>query len=162
MRGEIRLLPHNPDSAILGSVERVALTAGESTPASDAVTQWARISGRRPHKKFLLLRFEGVDTADAADRLVGRGLAVPRDQLPDLPAGEVYQRDLIGCRVETEAGEPIGEIAEIMATGSNDVLVVRGERGEHLIPYIDDVVVGFDSETSIIRIRVLPGLLQDD
>ena len=157
MRGEVRLLPYNPESATLSEVERVALV-GQGGEA-----QWVRIVGRRPHKKYLLLRFENVVSAEDADRLIGRSVAVPRDQLPELDEGEVYHIDLIGCAVETESGDLLGRVEEIMQTGSNDVLVVRdrghGAARESLIPVIDDVVVDIDVAAARIVIRVVPGLL---
>jgi chemotaxis signal transduction protein len=51
----------------------------------------------------------------------------------------VYWVDLVGCEVINREGVNFGRIVELMETGANDVLVVRGDR-ERLIPYIDRVV----------------------
>ena len=74
-------------------------------------------------------------------------IAVPRSELPPLPEGEYYWQDLLGLRVVNCEGVELGEVAEIFATGANDVLVVRGER-ERLIPFVEPVVVKVDIEAS--------------
>lgn len=154
VRGEIRLLPYNPASSTLRPQQRVALTSSDGSGV-----EWARITALRRHQKFLLLRFADVESADDADRLVGRALAVPRDQLPALEEDEIYHCDLIGCRVVTEEQAELGTVDEILSTGSNDVLVVRGGGREYLIPWIDDVVADVDTAVARIVIRPLPGLL---
>lgn len=154
VRGEIRLLPHNPDSATLRTGQAVAVA-----PSGGGTAEWMRITALRRHQKFILLRFEGVDTANDADRLVGRVLSVPRAQLPELDDGAIYHCDLIGCRVVGEGEEELGVVAEVLSTGSNDVLVVRGGEREYLIPWTDDVVAEVDTVAARIRIVPLPGLL---
>ncbi len=153
MRGELRLLPHNPGSPSLAAVEEVALCDGSAVP------RWIRIAGMRPHKNFLLVWFEGVDTAEKADALIGRSVAVWRDQLPQLEEGELYHCDLVGCRVETDAGRQLGAVEEILPTGSNDVLIARDGTREYLIPLIDEVVVEIDAVGKRIVITPMPGLL---
>lgn len=153
VRGEIRLLPYNPDSATLRPDQEVALSADRTG------VEWIRITTLRRHQKYLLLRFEGVESANDADLFIGRTLSVPRNQLPQLAEDEIYHCDLIGCRVVTEAGDEIGVVDEILPTGSNDVLVVRSGAREHLIPWIDDVVADVDPAAARIVVRVVPGLL---
>ena len=153
VRGEVRVLPHNPLSEALEVGQRVELVG------ADGATQWRKIESLRPHKRFYLVFFDGVTSADQADLLVGARVVVPRDALPELDDDEVYWFDLIGCDVQGESGEEFGRVVEMMATGSNDVLVVREGDAEHLIPWIDDVIVSWDHEQSKIVIRVLPGLL---
>lgn len=148
------MLPYNPGSPALRAVEQLALHDGTA-----AAPRWLRIAGMRPHKNFILLRFEGVESAEAADALVGSLVAVRRQDLPELDAGELYHCDMIGCRVETESGESLGAVAEILPTGSNDVLIVRRDEKEYLIPLIDEVVIEIDTAASRIVIRPIPGLL---
>jgi 16S rRNA processing protein RimM len=153
VRGEIRLRPYNPDSATLQPPQRVALAADGSG------VEWIRVTALRRHQKYLLLRFEGIESANDADALIGRTLFVPRDQLPELGEDEIYHCDLIGCRVVTDGGDELGAVAEILSTGSNDVLVIRDGGREYLVPWIDDVVVEVDTAAALITIHPLPGLL---
>jgi len=152
VRGELRVRLHNPDSDVFSRIERAALIA------PDGAVEWCAIRGARPHKGVVLVRFAAVATANEAEALIGRAVAVERDQLPAPSDGEVFQQDLIGCPVRTESGEELGVVEEFIATGSNDVCVVRGRGREYLIPLIDDVIVELRAGDPIV-VRVLPGLL---
>lgn len=104
--------------------------------------QWAvleKVEGRC-HGKGVVARIAGHDDRDKAATLVGKSIAVERDQLPPLDAGEYYWTDLEGLEVRTSAGYVLGTVDHLFATGANDVLVVKGER-EHLIPFLPDQVV---------------------
>ena len=91
------------------------------------------------HGAGLVVRLEGLDDRDQALRLAGSSVAVPRAALPPATDGEYYWCDLVGMTVVNLQGEVLGQVAEIFATGANDVLVVRGER-ERLIPFVAPVV----------------------
>ncbi len=58
----------------------------------------------------------------------------------------------------TEDGEYLGEIEEILETGSNDVYIVRGDAGELLIPGTTQVVLKVDLDGNEMRVRLLDGL----
>jgi 16S rRNA processing protein RimM len=85
--------------------------------------------------KHLVALLEKIDDRDQAERLCKRPISVYRDQFPDLPEQEYYWTDLEGMRVSMEDGTELGKIERMLATGANDVMVVRGER-ERLIPFV--------------------------
>lgn len=152
IRGELRVLSHNPESAAMIEASSIVLTRDH------AAAEWRRVLEARRHKHFALLRLEGVANADDAEALIGCGVALPREQLP--PPGEaVYHIDLIGCAVRTISGEALGTVEELIVTGSNDVCVVRGAGREVLIPLIADVIVELDTDTRTIVVNPLPGLI---
>jgi 16S rRNA processing protein RimM len=116
---------------------------------------------RWTERGVVVLKLSGIDTPEQVAALRGEYLQVPEADRPSLPEGEYYQDDLLGLSVRTTTGEDLGTVAELLPTGANDVLVVRGEAGEHLIPLIDDIVVGIDMREHLIIINPLPGLLGD-
>jgi len=106
----------------------------------------------RAHGKGVVAHLQTIDDRNQADLLRGFEIAVRRSQIPAAETGEYYWIDLIGCRVLTVEGEDLGVVEELMETGANDVLVVRGER-ERLIPYVvDEVVKDIDLEQKLIRV----------
>ena len=108
-------------------------------------------AGRR-QGKAVVAQLEGIDDRDLAAVLVGCEIAVRRDQLPVLPAGEHYWSDLQGMRVETLDGVELGRVSHLFETGANDVLVVKGER-ERLIPYlVGQVILEVDPQAGLIRV----------
>jgi 16S rRNA processing protein RimM len=112
-----------------------------------------------PHGRGLLMALGGVEGRTAAEALAGARLLVRTADLPPPAADEFYYYEVVGFRVETTSGEPLGAVAETMTTGLNDVWVVRGGAREHLIPVTDEVVRAIDRDARRIVIEPLPGLL---
>jgi 16S rRNA processing protein RimM len=100
---------------------------------------WALRQGRL-QGKGIVAALEGIDDRDTAARWIGCDIAIWREQLPALKAGEYYWADLVGLDVFTEQGMLLGQIKRLFETGANDVLVVQGER-ERLIPFLPGAVV---------------------
>lgn len=85
--------------------------------------------------KGIIASLEGVVQREQAEALVGCSIAIPRGQLQELRKGEYYWADLEGMKVVTVDGVELGSVDALFETGSNDVLVVRGDR-ERLVPWI--------------------------
>jgi 16S rRNA processing protein RimM len=115
-------------------------------------TQRAMREGR-PHGKGLIVALDGIADRDLAAGLVGQQIAVPKAALPATDEGEYYWADLEGLRVETMQGVDLGIVDRLMETGSNDVLIVAGDR-ERLIPFVrPDVVREIDLDAGCIKVE---------
>jgi 16S rRNA processing protein RimM len=99
-----------------------------------------QIADSRMQGERVLVRFAGVDDRDAAAKLTGFELSVPRAALEPVPPGSWYWHDLVGLAVVTVDGTPLGRVGHLIETGVHDVLVVRGER-ERLIPFAQPQIV---------------------
>lgn len=103
--------------------------------------------------KGIIVRLDGVVNREQAQLLVGCDIGVSREQLQALREGEYYWADLIGMSVVTVSGVVLGRVDTLFETGSNDVMVVRGER-ERLVPWImDDVVKSVSLEGRVIQVE---------
>lgn len=119
-----------------------------------------RVVSAAPHARGqLLLALEGIADRTTAESLVRARVLVAAAALPPLAEHEFYYHEIEGFRVETDDGQPLGDVVETFSTGANDVWVVRGAGREHLIPVIADVVRSIDREARRIVITPLPGLL---
>lgn len=106
----------------------------------------------RAHGKGFVARLAGVEDRDAAAALGGAEIEVPRDCLAPTSAGEYYWNDLIGLEVMTTAGQRLGRVERMMATGANDVMVLAGDR-RRLVPFVHGrVVQAVDLEAGEIRV----------
>jgi len=100
--------------------------------------------------KGLSAKLQGVDDRDGAEALRGLQVAVPRSELPEAGEDEYYWSDLIGLSVVNQQGVVLGKVTELMETGANDVLVVEGEHGQRLIPFVGQFVLNVNlAEASI-------------
>ena len=106
-----------------------------------------------------LLRLEGLNDPNAARRLSGEWLLAPEDSAPELPPGEYYHYQLVGLSVITDQGEKLGEVREVLETGSNDVYVVASPNGgELLLPAIEQVVKEIDLGSGRMLVHLIDGL----
>jgi 16S rRNA processing protein RimM len=90
----------------------------------------------RAQGKGIVATLPGIDDRDAAAALVGSDIRVPRAALPPAAPGEYYWADLEGLEVVTMQGVPLGRVSHLVATGANDVLVIRDGVRERLVPFL--------------------------
>ena len=93
----------------------------------------------RIHQGRPVIRFAGYESIGDAETLAGVELTVAGSDAPLLPDGEYYHRDLIGCDVVTGNGAQIGQVTEVQGERGANRLVVKGRRGELLIPLADEI-----------------------
>lgn len=155
VRGELRV------EIITDYPERLAQHTYFYLAHSDSpdVTHRYPVEGLRFHTQALLLKLGGCDDRNAADELRGMLVQIPVEEAVPLEEGEYYLFQLVGVRAETESGERLGQIVDVIETGANDVYVVRGPRGEVLLPAIDDVILDLDLESKQMVVHLIPGLL---
>jgi 16S rRNA processing protein RimM len=105
------------------------------------------------------VKLAGVDSIEAAQGLCGKLLEIHRHQAKSLPQGEYYHFQLVGLEVWTTQGELLGKVATVLETGSNDVYLVQGPRGEILIPAVEDVVKSIDLTKGCMVVEAVKGIL---
>ena len=113
----------------------------------------------RFHRDRPIVGIAGVETMNDAEALAGRELRVPVDRLTRLPGGTFYRHDLIGCRVETAAGEVVGTVEDVEGTLTGSRLVVAARRGEVLIPLVAGICMTIDPAAKRIVVDPPEGLL---
>ena len=150
-----------------GLAGHVNVTALSSNPARFRVGAELLIAGvsrrveeRRERRGHPVVRFAGVRDRDGAEALRGAPIEIEGEELPPPPAGWHYVHDMLGLAVTTVGGSEIGELVEVLATGANDVYVVRDGAGrEVLVPATAEVVREVDLARRRLLIDPLPGLL---
>lgn len=119
------------------------------------VIRSAKLQGSRP-----VIGFAGCERIEDAERLAGRELRVPEDSLQPLGEGAYYQHELIGCMVETVAGQRIGEVARVEGGAAGSLLAIDGPNGEILIPLAVDICTNVDVVAKRITVEPVEGLLE--
>jgi 16S rRNA processing protein RimM len=155
LRGEVRITPHTDRPERFEGLDACVLW----DPASDAREIW-RITGSRRQGEAVLLSLAGCESVEVARALVGRLVAVPREQALPPPPGHVYPWQLVGCRVVTEDGTPVGVLSGVESCPAHDLWVVREGGREHLIPAVAEIVLDVDVGGRRVVIRPPEGLLE--
>jgi 16S rRNA processing protein RimM len=148
IRGEVAVRPFDPGSETLDTVQRVRVRTrvGEEREL--------RIESLRPTPKEDIIAFEGVETREQAEGLVGSTVFVYREDLEPPAEGEYFQGDLVGLTAVDEKGQELGKVVELWATAEVPNLVIRGPgKTELIVPFADDFVPTVDIPGGRIVIR---------
>lgn len=155
-RGEVIV---NPETDF--PEERFAEGALLFTRARDGSFGTLEVASMRMHQGRPVILFKGIGSMDDAELLAGTELRIVEDEddAELLEEGEFFHRDLIGCAVVTENGDPVGEVAAVEGDRGNTRLVVRSKRNEVLIPLADEICT-VDVANKRITVRPPEGLLE--
>ena len=104
------------------------------------------------HLKTLAARLPDCPDRTSAEKLKGLLIAVPRSSLPEQPEDEYYWSDLIGLPVINVAGINLGNVEQLLETGANQVLMVKGENGQILIPFVASAIKQVDTQNKRIEV----------
>lgn len=109
----------------------------------------------RTQKNLVIVKIKGIDDINVVEKLKGKIASVYEEDLPSLPEGTYYIKDLIGLDVITDDGRELGKLDDVIQTGANDVYNVNGI----LLPVIDEVVKKIDLENHKIVVHLIDGLI---
>ncbi len=134
IKGEVKadILTEFPDR--LANRDKVFLGREDDEPRTYL------LRGVRFHLGQLLLTLAGVEDRTTAEALRGLLVQIPASEAVPPPPGSSYVHQIVGLEVWGLDGVLWGKVAGIMTTGSNDVYIVEGERGEFLVPAVPDFV----------------------
>jgi 16S rRNA processing protein RimM len=155
--GEVAVEPHTdvPDRFQAGTRLWALLKSG--------VRRELKIEELWPHKRWLVLKFAGVDTIDDAEALKGAELQVPQSERAELEPGWTYLSDLVGCTV-FDAGREIGKVIDVaFGAGEAPLLVVQGSQAAKVpyeIPFAEAFLEKVDIERKQVRMTLPEGLLE--
>jgi 16S rRNA processing protein RimM len=119
------------------------------------------INRARVHKNSVIIELAGVTNINEANAFRNRIVTIEREVLGELDEGVYYICDLIGVEVFTEDGQALGEIEDVIQTGSNDVYCLKSEGRDKplLVPALKDVILSVDIERKRMEARLPEGLL---
>ncbi|MEZ4667478.1 MAG: ribosome maturation factor RimM [Anaerolineae bacterium] len=156
VKGEVkmRLLTHHPEH--LTQIHKVCL----STSPDLLQVQIYELDAIRLNEGFALVKLAGLNDRNQVELLRQMYVGIAIEDAVPLEEGEHFQFELIGIEVQTEAGEHLGTLQEILETGANDVYILNGSHyGEVLIPVTDDTILSTDVAGKTMVVRLPEGLL---
>lgn len=152
IRGEVKVFPTTNDAGRFQDLKHVILNTGKERIPLE-------VQGIKPAKKFVIVKFKGIDDINDIEKYKGAQLLVRREDAVELKDDEYYIADLLGMEVLTDGGER-GTLKNVIETGANEVYVVEFETlGEVLIPAIHDCILDVDVEAGSMKVHLLEGLV---
>lgn len=154
VKGELRIQPWSDSPDFLLDFDTLYL--------NDTGTDLIKVTASRVHKNLVLLKVDGVESIEDAERMRGKTVYINRNDV-EMEDGRHFVQDLIGCAVShADTGEDLGKISDVSATGANDVWHIMRDGREYLIPVIPDVVISVDIKAESVKIRPLEGIFDED
>lgn len=113
------------------------------------------VASARVHNGILLLAFEGIDDRNGIEALRDELLFADVDiDAPGIDEDDYHVLQLIGCKAFLIDGDEYGEVTEVLNLPGQDVLVIKTETGESLIPFVRQLVPIVDVKAR--RMTVVP------
>jgi len=132
----------------------------------------------RNHAGMGVFHFSGCNTISEAEQLRGYDVLLPFEERVELPAGQYYVTDLIGCTVfelpigvakcssppcaMEEAPRVLGSVRDVFLPGESvagtPILQVETPGGELLVPLAEDICTQIDVAGRRIEVRLPEGL----
>ncbi|EHQ91417.1 ribosome maturation factor RimM [Desulfosporosinus youngiae] len=147
--GEMRVYPVTNSPKRFLKLQEVILRCGKTD-------QRFKIIKARVQMENVLLKVEGIDTVDQAEKLRGCEVRIDRSEVPPLKEGWYYF-ELEGMQVY-EGDLLLGTLSQVLETGANDVYVVKGPKGELCVPALRSVVRNVDVPGRRMDVILPPGL----
>lgn len=152
--GEVKVFPMTDDVRRFKKLKKVLLDTGKDMLELE-------VAQVKFFKQMVILKFKGYDKIEDVMGFKGKSLYVTRENAVKLKKNEYFIADLIGMKVYDDGEAYLGELTDVMATGANDVYVVKMESGkEVLIPAIRQCILDVDVEEGRMEVHLLEGLLE--
>lgn len=131
----------------------------ERTPEIYAGDRLLRVQNVRMQKNMVILKLSSIDDRNAAEAAKGTELFITEADLPELPEGQFYIRDLIGMEVEEQGGSFHGVVTDVLQNTAQDIFEVKRDDGKTvLIPKVDAFVQKIDGKERLITVTLIEGL----
>lgn len=152
VRGEVKVFPTTDDAARFKKLKKVILDTGKENIELE-------IAGVKFFKNMVILKFKEFDNINDVEKYRQKKLYVTRENAVKLKKNEYFIADLIGLTVQTDEGEALGELTDVLQTGANDVYVIQTADGEEiLLPAIKECIKEVDVEGRSMLVHMMPGL----
>ncbi|MCM8710603.1 ribosome maturation factor RimM [Clostridium sp. SYSU_GA19001] len=143
IKGEVKIYPLTDDIKRFRKLKNVYIDGIEKKIV------WCKLQSDK-----VILKIEGIDTIEQAQAFKNKYIEVSRKDAVKLAEGEYFIADLIGCKVFDSNNVEIGELCDVIKTGSNDVYWVKGKT-EVLVPALKEIVLNIDVNERRIIIKPL-------
>lgn len=161
LKGELKVKPLTEDPKRFDRLDYVLI---KDESKKDNVYIEHKIERSRHNKGFVYLKLEQIDSIEDAEILRNQYLWIPRELAIKLSEDTFFIDDIIGCTVVTIEGKSLGQVSNVIKTGSNDVYEIKSNGGQLLLPAIKKVVkeVDINAARIVVDLTDMKGLLDDE
>lgn len=111
----------------------------------------------RIHKGLDMITFEGINNINDILQYKGKNVYIKKEEIEE---DIIFNEELIGYEVYTD--KYIGKVIKLMKNKIYDILVIKNNDTENLVPNIDEFINKIDSKEKKIYIKNIEGLINED
>lgn len=149
LKGEVKVYNYSDSTEIYENTESIYVE-----------DRLMKIRSVRTQKNMVILGLDGINDRNDAEKAKGSELFVTDADLPELPEGEYYVRDLIGMEVVLEDGSHLGTMTDVIQNTAQNIFELETDEGKQvLIPKVPDFVLNIDAKAGKITVRLIEGML---
>ena len=155
IKGEVKLYNYSDYKERFEELTELIISGGRDGDIT------LKIEKVRYQGEMVIIKFEGVNDRNQAEKLRDRDVCITEDDLRELPEDTYYLRDLIGMKVvDAGAYGEIGILKDVIQNSAQDIYVVSAPGGrEVLIPAVKDFIREIDAEARVIHTTLIPGFI---
>lgn len=147
LSGLLRVKVFAADAGLLGRLRQVVLRLPDGREVEHEL-----VSVQPGSKGLPVVQLRGCNHRDQAEALQGAMILVSRELLGPLDPDEFYLADVVGCPVETPAGEPLGTVVEIGDNGAQSLLLIQQDQQIHNVPAVAPFIADFDGRRLVLEL----------
>ena len=119
---------------------------------------------KQPGKETFIIKLQGINTRNHAERLKNYKILVKASNLPDLKKEEFHLMELIDLKVKTIENDELKIIGKVidLENEKNNLLIIEllNDQKIVLIPFVKEIVPLVDIKNNFIVINPPKGLLE--
>lgn len=148
IKGEVRVYPFTDELTRFSDMKKLDVNGIEY-----------EIQNVRYSKDMVVLKLGGVDNRNDAQALRGKELFLDKELLWDIPEDTYFIKDLIGLHVQSEEGEPLGTLTEVIKSKAQDLYEITGPDGRaFLLPAVKEFILHIDMEKRLLTAHLIEGM----
>ncbi len=155
LKGELKAICESVDPARLTRLDNLTIRLSDEYRSFHVIRS-------QPFSGWCKLLLEGINTPEDASLLASGEIVVSSAQRVPLPENEYFVDDLVGCIVDSDTGQELGILTEIIQMDHHDIWTVEGQFGEILIPAVREFILNVDLTGHRITIRQIEGLWNEN
>lgn len=154
LKGEVKVINSSDFKKDRYKKNNVLLVVNEDKNINISLT----VTSFRENDKFVYLKFKEITSIEEAETLKESYLMIDGDELKSISEDDFYHYELLNMEVYYN-NQLIGNVSEISDNGVQDLLRVKGDNFNILIPFVNEFVDSIDVENKKISLKNLEGLL---
>jgi 16S rRNA processing protein RimM len=131
--------------------DRFAIGAVLQTESHGELT----VASARVHNGILLLGFDGIEDRNGIEALRNELLYADVDiDAPGIDEDDYHVLQLVGCKAFLVDGDEFGVVTDVLNLPGQDVLAIKTDNGEVLVPFVHQLVPVVDIKAK--KMTVVP------